>query len=314
MNQVIRVIKNYPERIALAVCLLIAFIFLMKVLSPSREPGIDNTEKKIADLKKLINSKDPPSVSEIKHFETIKGRWGATTPAQESGNWLMYRQPVYEIRFGGTDATGKPLFHLPPIFKSITPTLPDTIELTWLKNPETTPAIKIKKYTIYRKAKEDKTSSKIELPIDSLTPTDSTYIYIDKSVSPTTEYTYYITSYTEDKNIQKQDQESGSSAKLSITTEDDVKFDGKNSLANGDAVWLSVSKYTRGGWQKQPGGLYKKGDAVGKDTGYFVMNIELIEKEVEISPGMKSKKKTYRITYQNPSKNKTIVQEVGTMQ
>ncbi len=283
----------------LGLCLLAVLIALVKVLSPSEEEIAGRVKAQAEKLKILINTKEPSPLSEIKYLETIKDNWETLTPTKEANNWLMYRQPVYVVKWSDGPSPGdRRMINLPPVFKAITPTFPDTIELNWLKNDGTTADVKA--YRIYRKGKDDKEFARvIELPAEALSPTGVGMIsYPDRALSPTAEYAYYITSYTDAKNVKDNKQESDPSGQLQCITSEDITIEFKN--ASSTYVRYSVGKYRGGLWSYEKSQC-GKGEDAGKDKFFTILDITPFEIKV-MKSGMEITEKRYKITYRN---NKT---------
>lgn len=283
----------------LGLCLLAVLIALVKVLSPSEEEIAGRVKAQADKFKVLIDTKQPPPLSEIKYLETIRNNWETITPTRKLNNWLMYRQPVYVVKWSDGPSPGdRRMINLPPVFKAITPTFPDTIELNWLKNDGTTADVKA--YRIYRKGKDDKEFARvIELPAEALSPTGVGMIsYQDRALSPTAEYAYYITSYTDAKNVKDNKQESDPSAQMQCTTLEGITIDFPKGAAS-TYVLFKVGKYE--GFWKYENGQCGKGEDAGKDKFFTILDITPFEIKV-MKSGMEITEKRYKITYRN---NKT---------
>lgn len=295
MNEVVKIIKKYPEQIILGVCILATLVVFVSVLNPSEDEIIGRVRSNAEKFKIMINTKEPPPLAEIKYLESIRHNWDVITPTQECNNWLMYRPTVYEIKWADAGTSdGRVVINLPPIFKTITPTFPDTVELNWMKNEGTT--ADIKGYRIYRKSEDNKSFTRvIELSTEALTPTSLGIIsYHDRPLSPTAEYTYYITSYTDAKNVKDNKQESDQSSQLQGITPADItiEFNGATSIY----VMFKVGKYR--GWWTYERGQCGKGETAGKDKSFTIVDIILFEEKV-IKSGMEIIEKRYKITYRN---------------
>ncbi|MFH1227993.1 MAG: hypothetical protein V1701_08860 [Planctomycetota bacterium] len=295
MKQIIKFVKDYPERIVLTVCILVAFVVFIKFLSASEEPIVAEVKNKAALLKKLINTKEPLLVSDIKYFNNVKVNWENVTPARETNNWLMYHQPVYEVEVKENPAVNSAIMNLPPVFESITATAPDTVKLIWLKNDKTT--ANIKSYRIYRKAKCENDFSMVkEVFTDVISPTELSIIEYDKTVSATMEYSYYITAYTDEKTVKNQQSEP--SQQMKIVTPDDItlEFD----WSNGTIVIVKIGKYVNG-VKEFKNSSHSKGDIIGIGefkTTYEIESIEQTTIEKSMAGGTLLIKK-YKIKYKN---------------
>ncbi|MFA5795181.1 MAG: hypothetical protein WC980_09000 [Candidatus Brocadiia bacterium] len=296
MKQIIKFVKDYPERIALGICVLVAFVVLIGFLRPSEDTAIIEANKKTAELKKLISTKEPPPISDVKYSINLKNNWEGVIPAQEVNSWLMYRQPIYEVEFSkDVTAPGKNPVNLPPVFESVTATAPDTVRLAWLRNEKTN--VEVKTYRIYRKADDEKNFIMVkEVFTDVISPTGAAYIEFDRTVSATMGYSYYITAYTEDKAIKNV--ESTPSQQMKINTPNDFDIEWK--WSDGTSVLVKIKKYVNGRFEIQ-NSSYNRGDTVGKGVflTYFVIEDIQQDKVKVTKSGIVVEKTRYKIWYRN---------------
>ncbi|MBI4713425.1 MAG: hypothetical protein HY762_09040 [Planctomycetes bacterium] len=287
MNKIISFLTTYPIRLALIACVIAVLVALVNYMSGAPDGQVQQLNDKIEKLRKAINTNPPPAGNELKYSEIIRARWEQATAPQESNNWLMYYQPVWRVAFKKDVVirTEKP--NLPPVFKSAATVAdkPDRVVLTWSKNENS--KAEIKSYRVYRKAAQDKDFGLIiELPADTITPTDGVYVYEDKPITPTTEFAYQLTAYTETPNAPKK--ESEPSNQFKVTTLDNLKigfiFAEIDPLPR---MQCKIEKYVDGQWRNKRF-IVNKGEKMGAGefaTDYTLTDIKETTREEIMEPG-----------------------------
>lgn len=305
MNKIISFITTYPIRLALIASVIAVLVALVNYMSGAPDGQVQQLNDKIAGLRKAINANPPPAHPEPKYSEIIRARWEQATAPQESNNWLMYYQPVWRVAFKKEVVIDNKKPNLPPIFKNAATVAdkPDRVVLTWSKNENS--KAEIKSYRVYRKAAVDKGFGLIiELPADAITPTDGVYIFEDKPITPTTEFTYQLTAYTETPNAPKKESDPSNQFKVTTLGNLEIKFTWAE-LTPVSRTRCKVRKYVNGQWREKTV-ISNKGQKVGEGefaTPYTVNDIQPIPVVVEIAPGQTMTKTQYKIIYVDANNN-----------
>ncbi|MFH0889180.1 MAG: fibronectin type III domain-containing protein [Planctomycetota bacterium] len=297
-----KLIATYPERVILFGCIVtLIIVFFTYILGKKEDSMMIIIKENIVQLKKSIEKNEPKALPEMNYRKKIKNNWEYMPLLAEGKSWLMYRQPVVAVRFEKTILQKILKRNFPPTIKNIQNIKePYKVILNWDGNKDST--AQIKSYRVYRQSQEEENFNLIiELPATALTSADSGYIYLDKELKSETEYSYYMTAFSDDQDMDKQESERSNCVKIITLADYDIEF---KSVEN-DFVYTKIMKYLNGQWENQ---LYntKKGDKIGKDkfsTECIIVDIQPYEIDgKEIGPGQVTKIKTFKIIYLDKNK------------
>jgi hypothetical protein len=305
LKEIIDFIVSYREKVIFFACLSVLVIILFSYfLDKEKDEFVLSVEKQTDELSKIIETNEPHAIIDKDYSRELKKIWEDMVSAQAGRIWLMYRQPVFVVRFKekATIIQRSKVF-LPPILKEIKKVdkIPDRVMINWEKNKETT--AEVKNYGVYRRSVNEKDFTLIvELSLTALTPTDIGYLYTDKGLKAETEYWYYITAIS-DAGTQKQ--ESGPSNQLKIITSLDYEIEFR--AIDKEMVFAVISKYIGEKWDKESFTV-KKGEPIGKAkfvTGCILLDIqphEILKGTLKIP--------TFRIVYLDKKKesHSTIIE------
>lgn len=305
-------ITAYPERTAFLICLIIlAVVWLIYKFSSSEDPEIQRAQEAVSQISPILDTNPPPPLPPVEYLKRIKSIWEDIAPGTEGQGWLMYRQPVISVRFEKKPGPIQLKPNLPPVAKGAEKAdEPDRILLKWDKNKDTIASIK--SFRIYRRAPGTKNFALlIELSTSVISQTEGGYTYWDKGLQPETEYFYYVTAYSDDKDADKK--ESDQSGQMNATTPKDYKISFKppETNAQGDLVVITtVVKYVNGQWETPPFYVLKKGEKIGKDkyfTGCTLTDIEPAEFPLQYPNGPTIIIKGFKIYYIDKNKIEYII-------
>ncbi|MDI6786973.1 MAG: hypothetical protein QME51_01205 [Planctomycetota bacterium] len=272
-------IVKYPEKVGFLVFLTIALVvLLMYVLGAKDDEMVVSVTKQASELKEIIRTNPHEHLERENYLKEIKSVWENIMPISEGKRWVMYRQPTISVKFEREikGVVAKKI-NLPPLLK-FTQTVsdePDAINIIWDVHKDATASIK--SFRIYRSARDNKDFALlVELQYSLITPTEKGYTYVDKGVKSETEYFYYVTTVSDDKDADKT--ESGSSGQMQVLTPAD--YDIKFIQVSDDLVYTEIRKYLNGRWEKDFYNI-RKGDKIGRDK--FVTGCTLIDmKPIEV--------------------------------
>lgn len=297
-------VKQYPERMALGVLLVIVFIAFVKikVIGSAEDPVITTINDKEETIRKILKENKPLPLDEINQYDRLWAKINELEKPQSLNNWLMYRKPIYRVKIKPREIViRKPI--LPPMLNPLEVKLeqPDCVSLTWQDNEQTT--AHVKGYRIYRKsATEKKFTLLVELVKEGITPTGLTSAsYKDQSIQPETMYHYYVAAITDETRVVGNRQESKPSNKEKIKTLGVVEIIVTPAAREGAAT-MQVKKYIKGAWRQKYFHI-KKGDKIGKPegelnfyTGYSLKDIQSLEELRNVS-GIMVYRKMWKIIY-----------------
>lgn len=317
MNKIITYIKTSPERIILGGLILLVIIVAYKTIYKSEDHTIKNLNSNLNKFKELLATSPRIDLPEVDYFKEIKQKWESQDLPTEGNNWLMYYHPIYEVEFKQPPPPPPKKTLFPPELQpaQIDPKIPDKVVLTWKKTPlpgEATPS----GYQIYRKAKTDRDFVPLlKLDKTTITPTDQTIVYEDTNlIHPETEYSYFVTTLTEDTDVEGNKNESKPSNIVKIVTPSIIDIEPVYVNENKE-VWTKVHKYIAGEWKSSPGHLVKKGDRVGEGkflTNYILHELEEIEILKPMGAGLPPMKlKGWKLFFRDKDNpEKVIIKEI----
>jgi len=291
-NDILKFILSYPERIVFLVCFVAFLIVLLVFYFGNHENGnLKIIEQRILSLKKTIDSNEPLTQKPIEYLKEIKNNWEVITATTLGNPWLMYRKPIFVPGF--TDNVPPPdRYNLPPEnLKLQNIEDPDKVIVAWNKNKDSSATID--GYNLYRQDKEGGVFKLVaELPIVGLTITDSGYFYIDSGLSPESLYSYYVTAFSNDKNVDKKI--SDASKQFKVTTSKDYKIDFYQ--VESEKVWTKITKYINGQW---PTEMYNIsiGEKIGRGQFFTGCTLIQIKDYLYMHPTLKYEIKTKEIIY-----------------